>query len=623
MIHVYEIEQLGELRETARSVLVQKIHDTDKPMVSPFLKQDADRLVAHTVIRGLAVYDMDYTMIKAYGAALMLRPSIKGRNPGSYRSDDGFRYEVMFTSREIGHPYNIAARLDSTDVSLRIASNTLQALGKVLLLSTALTAIFMRALHQLLLAPILRRNDEIMRRVYAQNEDKMRKLAYFDGLTGLPNRTYFLEFLKESIKQKTHGKDGVLAVLFIDLDYFKDINDAMGYEAGDRLLETIAQRLVRSLPDNAVIARFNADEFAVLVSLQPGQPDSSALVEKILFCMNEPVEIVQETFLVRASIGVSHYPHDGKEAYDILKNADIALNRAKAEGRAAVRYYSRDFDLMVQQRVQMLHDLRKAMEQKQLQLYYQPQFDLKTGHIVGVEALLRWWRPDNSKEGGKFISPTECIPVAEQSGLIVPIGEYVLRTACATAKMWQDKGLPPIRMAVNISGIQFHRSDIVSLVADVLKETKLEPRWLELELTESIFIKDTQGAINILDMLHRLGVETAIDDFGTGYSSLSYLCRFPIDRLKIDQSFIWAAPLHHNDRMIIRGIINLGHSLNLKVIAEGVETKEHEDLLKEEGCNEVQGFKYSKAIPAEEFWDFAVAHMKRPAKNEETRLLRI
>ena len=301
----------------------------------------------------------------------------------------------------------------------------------------------------------------------------------------------------------------------------------------------------------------------------------------------------------------------------LLKNADIALNRAKAEGRDTVRYYSKDFDVMVQQRAQIMRDLRKALENKELQIYYHPQFDLRTGQIVGAEALLRWWKPDSSKAGGKFISPVEFIPVAEQSGLIVPIGEYVLREACATAKAWQERGLPPFRMAINISGVQFHRSDIVTLVADVLEQTGLEPKWLELELTESIFIEDTQGAIDILDQLHQQGIELAVDDFGTGYSSLNYLRQFPINRLKIDQSFVRTSILNLNDRMITRAIINIGHSLGLKVIAEGVEIKDHEDLLKEEGCDEVQGFKYSKPIPADKFWDFAVAYNENIAKNNK------
>jgi len=611
MMHVYEVEQLAGLREVARTALVQSMRDT------PLQKTQADKLLAQTVIQGFAIYGMDNALIATYGAPVTLHPGVDKKNPDSYRSADGLHYEVTFASNEIGYPYNVVAGLDAADVMHRVAAHKYQMLRIFFTLSAFITGILMLAMNRLLLAPILRRNDNLMKRMQTVAEDKIRKIAYYDTLTGLPNRTFFLENLEEIIKNKTHGKDNALAIFSVDIDHFKDINDSMGHEVGDKLLEVFAQRLVLSLPHNTVVARSSADEFAVMVPLLPDQPDSAILADKILASMQEPVEILRENFLVRASIGVAHYPLDGTEALQILKNADIALNRAKAEGRDTVRYYSKDFDLLVRQRAQMLRDMRKALEHREFQVYYHPQFDLRTGQIVGAEALLRWFRPDSSKEGGKFISPAEFIPVAEQSGLIVPIGEYVLRTSCVTAKSWQDRGLPPIRMAVNISGVQFHRSDIVSLVADVLKQTGLEPKWLELELTESAFIEDTEGAIDILDQLHQQGVELAVDDFGTGYSSLNYLRQFPIDHLKIDQSFIRTSLLNINDKMICRAIINIGHSLGLKVIAEGVETKDHEDLLKEEGCDEVQGFKYSKPIPAEKFWDFALAHNETLVKNNK------
>lgn len=621
MIHVYETEQLASLREIARTALAQSLHDTTASAGGqaflPLQQADVDKLLAQTVIQGVAIYGMDYSPIKTYGAVVTLTPGTERKNPGSFRTEDGLHYEVTFPSNEIGHPYNVIVRLDSSDVARRVSIHTRQTLRIFFVLSIFVTGVLMLAMNQLLLAPVLRRNDSLVKQMHNEVEDRIRRIAYYDTLTGLPNRTFFLENLEESIKNKTFGKDNALAVFFVDIDHFKDINDAMGHDIGDRLLEVIAQRLVHAMPKDTVVARSGADEFAIMASLPPEQMDSSPLAERILSSMQEPVEIMRESFMVRASIGVAHYPLDGEEALHILKNADIALNRAKAEGRDTVRYYSKDFDQMVQQRAQILRDLRKALEQKQLQIFYHPQFDLRTGQIVGAEALLRWWKPDASKEGGKFIPPIEFIPVAEQSGLIVPIGEHVLRVACETAKSWQDRGLPPFRMAVNISGVQFHRSDIVSLVANVLEETKLEPKWLELELTESIFIEDTQKAIDILDLLHQQGVELAVDDFGTGYSSLNYLRQFPIDRLKIDQSFVRTSLLNINDKMITRAIINIGHSLGLKVIAEGVETKDHEDLLKDEGCDEVQGFKYSKPIPADKFWDFAVTYNETLARNNK------
>jgi EAL domain-containing protein (putative c-di-GMP-specific phosphodiesterase class I) len=306
---------------------------------------------------------------------------------------------------------------------------------------------------------------------------------------------------------------------------------------------------------------------------------------------------------VRCSIGYATYPDDGIEPDLVLKNADIALNRAKEDGRDTIREYLADFDRAVQQRFQMLNDLREAIDQDHLTLYYQPQLDLNTGKIIGAEALLRWWKKDNSKEGGSFISPAVFVPVAEQSGLVVPMGEWVLKQACQTAKSWLDQGID-IRVAVNVSGVQFQQSDLVDYTRRVLDEVDLPAHHLELEVTESAFMEDVHQTIATLNELNAMGVELAIDDFGTGYSSLSYLRQFPIDRLKIDQSFIKNALENESDASIARTIIALGHSLNLKVIAEGVETGEHEQFLKNIQCDEVQGYRYSRPVPADKFIEF-------------------
>ena len=328
------------------------------------------------------------------------------------------------------------------------------------------------------------------------------------------------------------------------------------------------------------------------------------LAEKVsAIVKEEPFKVYNENFQVRTSIGVSTFPDDGKDPNDVLKHADIALNRAKEEGRDRFKEYTEDFDKAVQARFQLLRDLRDALENEDLTIFYQPQFDLRNGKIIGAEALLRWFKKDDSKEGGKYISPAEFIPIAEQSGLIVPIGEWVLLEACRTAKKWQESG-HEIRIAVNVSGAQFFQSDLVGHTKSVLKETGVTPHNVELEVTESVFMDDITIAINTLNELHELGVELAIDDFGTGYSSLSYLRQFSIDRLKIDQSFIRNALTNDDDAAIARTIVKLGHSLNLKVIAEGVETKEHEKFLIDEDCDEVQGFRYSKPIPQDEFWEF-------------------
>lgn len=653
-VRSYEADQLAQLREIGRTTLIPSLGTSRDQTVSPLTQDAVKSLLENSAIEGIAVYSLDYSLIQTYGLPMLLTLKPGMPVPENYRTADNNGYEVVFLPGDIAHPYNIIARLDASAIEPKVVGHIHQTLWILLFMSGFVTSILMLVLSQWLLEPmiILRNNllsaaknpekpdikglekdmkDEIgiairiandlirqnannLRRLRAQAEDKIHKLAYFDSLTGLPNRTYFLEKLTDSIKHKVMEEDGKIAVISVDLDHFKDINDTMGHEIGDKLLEAVGKRIVHALPQDALVARASADEFTIMVSLKPGQPDSAGLVEGIFTSMIEPVSILQERFQVRVSVGVAHCPDDGTEARQILKNADIALNRAKEEGRDTVRYYSQDFDKAIQQRFQLLRDLRIAMDQKQLQLFYHPQFNLKTGQMVGVEALLRWWRPDNSKEGGKFIPPADFIPVAEQSGLIVPIGEYVLRTACETNKKWQEQGLPPFRMAVNISGVQFHRGDIVGMVDNVLKETKLDPKWLELEVTESVFMENMQIAIDILGQLHELGVELAVDDFGTGYSSLSYLRQFPIDRLKVDQSFIRNALTNKDDRMIVKTIVTLGHNLGLKVIAEGVESIEHEDFLREEGCDETQGYKYTKPIPEAKLLEFALNHNRNLAK---------
>lgn len=454
---------------------------------------------------------------------------------------------------------------------------------------------------------LIRKNAESMQQVRAAAEDKIHKLAYFDQLTGLPNRTLFIQKLTE---QAFGGEEDTkrFAVVTLDLDHFKDINDSMGHSVGDAILRGVAKRLRSSLPESAVVARAGEDEFAVTMPLNTDfntARDVGAKVAGII--REEPFKVYNESFEIRSSIGVATFPDDGTDPNNVLKNADIALNRAKEEGRDRIREYSEDFDKVVQQRFQMLRDLRDALENEDLNIFYQPQFDLRTGAIIGAEALLRWWKKDNSKEGGTYISPADFIPIAEQSGLIVPIGSWVLKEACRTAKKWHEEG-KEIRIAVNVSGAQFFQSDLVSYTKKVLKETGVKAKLLELEVTESVFMEDISIALDVMKKLHELGVELAIDDFGTGYSSLSYLRQFNIDRLKIDQSFIRNALANNDDAAIAKTIINLGHSLNLSVIAEGVETLEHEKFLLDHGCDEVQGFRYSKPVPQDEFWKFATEY---------------
>lgn len=451
---------------------------------------------------------------------------------------------------------------------------------------------------------LIKKNADNIQQMRSAAEDRIHRLAYFDQLTNLPNRAYFAQKLIELAYANGTDDPQRLAIIALDLDHFKDINDSMGHNVGDAILRAIAKRLRSSLPETAVIARAGEDEFAVAMPLNTDVNTSRDIAIKVAeIIRSKAFKAYNESFQIRSSIGVATYPDDGSDPSEVLKHVDIALNRAKEEGRDRIYEYSEDFDKAVQQRFQLLRDLRDALEHDELTVFYQPQFDLKTGEIIGAEALIRWWKKDGSKEGGRYISPGEFIPIAEQSGLIVPIGQWVMREACSKAKQWHDAG-HHIRIAVNVSGAQFFQHDLVTYTSEILDEIGIEPKLLELEVTESVFMDDIQIAVDTMQNLHQLGVEIAIDDFGTGYSSLAYLRQFNVDRLKIDQSFIRNALNNNDDALIAKTIISLSHSLNLRVIAEGVETKDHEVFLIEQGCDEAQGYRYAKPLPEDEFEEF-------------------
>ncbi len=652
IIKTEEVRQqhLNELKEIGRSGIAPLLDTTIIDLFqSPFTEEDATRLLATTKVNGLTIYSSQLDLIESYGEPVTIVLYDRDSLARTYLSPDGASYEVVFRSSELRRPYIIVARLDSSEVGIRVQEYTEQTIIITLLMSAFVTTVLMIALGHWLLEPILfmrnnlmaasknpeepkipdspyKTNDEIggaialaqklihqnadnIKRIRSAAEDKIHKLAYYDTLTGLPNRTLFLQTLSDHMQAGNDGSVKRFAVVALDLDHFKDINDSMGHNVGDAILRSVGKRLRSAMPESATVSRTGEDEFAITMPLSSGVSSARDVAEKVHSVIrSEPFRVFNESFQVRSSIGVSTFPDDGVDPDQVLKNADIALNRAKEEGRDGIREYSEDFDRAVQARFQMLRDLSDALENSELDLHYQPQLDLKTGKIIGAEALLRWWKPNNSKEGGSFISPGEFIPIAEQSGLIVPIGEWVLHKACKDAKEWSVKHGVDIRIAVNVSAAQFSQSDMVAFVNKTLIDTKLDPRKLELEVTESVFMDDIQHTIQTLQALHSLGVELAIDDFGTGYSSLSYLRQFPIDRLKIDQSFIRNALNNPDDAAIARTIVGLGHSLNLKVIAEGVETKEHEDFLIEHNCDEVQGFRYSRPVPNEDFTKFATSY---------------
>lgn len=641
----YEGARLAELVESARSAIVPSLEGSVADLyASPINNATANRLITTTKLSGLAIYSTDLNLLHTFGEPTVLTLRDQSSIGKTFRSADGKSYETVFRPSALGRPYLIVARMDSSAIQPQVFAYVKQTITIMLLMSAFVTTVLMLALGRWLLEPILflrgnllrasenpenprieaspfdktdeigvaieistkliKQNADNIKRIKSAAEDQIHKLAYYDTLTSLPNRTLFLLSLNEKTRSRDNENVTRFAVITMDLDHFKDINDTMGHNIGDAILRAVGKRLRASMPESAIVARSGEDEFAITMPLSGDATTARDIAERVIGVIRaEPFKVFNEMFQIRASIGVATYPDDGIDPDQVLKNADIALNRAKEEGRDLIKEYSEDFDRAVQQRFQMLRDLREAMEKKQLELYYQPQLDLNTGAVIGAEALLRWFKPDNSKQGGTFISPADFVPIAEQSGLIVPISEWVMRTACETAAEWHKQGRS-IRIAVNVSGAQFYQSDIVAYTSKVLAETGLPARFLELEVTESVFMEDIQHTISILQNLHSLGVELAIDDFGTGYSSLSYLRQFPIDRLKIDQSFIRNALNNADDAAIARTIVALGHSLNLKVIAEGVETLEHEKFLRDQGCDEVQGFRYSRPVPKDKFNEF-------------------
>ena len=431
-----------------------------------------------------------------------------------------------------------------------------------------------------------------------QAEARVSRLAHYDELTGLPNRTMFHERVGHAIAQARRNAKS-LAILFIDLDDFKKINDTLGHGAGDRALRVIAERLRGCLRATDTVCRLGGDEFVVLIEELPQPENVAEVAKKILAAIVQPFPLDAGQYHLSASIGISTYPGDSDDLQGLMKNADIAMYRAKEQGRNNYQFYSTQMNVHTLERLALESDLRHALARDEFRLHYQPKVDIRSGRITGVEALLRWQQP-----GRELVPPAQFIPLAEETGLIVPIGDWVLRTACLQSKAWLDKGLPPLTVAVNLSARQFAHESLIEDVARTLRDTKLDPASLELEITESMVMRDPERAVILLAALKAMGIRLSIDDFGTGYSSLSYLKRFPLDSVKIDRSFIQDLPGSVDDAAITRAIIAMAHSLRLKSIAEGVETEEQLGFLREEGCDEMQGYLFSRPLPEDEFLRF-------------------
>lgn len=427
-----------------------------------------------------------------------------------------------------------------------------------------------------------------------QAEERLNHLTNFDLLTNLPNRLLFRDRLGLAISRAPWHKRSV-GVLLFDLDRFKVVNETLGQAMGDFLLKAVSERLSATVREGDTVARLGDDMFGLILDDLAQPADSFRVSQKILDSLGKPFQLKGQEIFVSASIGIAIFPNDGDEIDLLMKHADTAMYRAKEQGGNNYQLYAPAMNQHATKRLALENNLRRALERGEFLLYYQPKVDLTTGRIVGMEALIRWKSP----EAG-MVSPAEFIPLAEETGLIVPMGEWILRTACAQNKAWQKQGLPFVRMGVNISVRQLQRQNLIAIIAHVLNETGLDPNYLELELTESIIMKSNESTMAELRELNLGGIEISIDDFGTGYSSLSYLKRLPIDTLKIDKSFVQEVTTDPDDAAIVAAIITMAHTLKLKVVAEAVETVEQLEFLRGLKCDQMQGYLFSKPLPAEE-----------------------
>jgi diguanylate cyclase (GGDEF)-like protein/PAS domain S-box-containing protein len=427
-------------------------------------------------------------------------------------------------------------------------------------------------------------------------EQQIEYQAYHDALTGLANRRLFQEHLSLALAL-AQRRNAAVAVLFLDLDHFKTINDSLGHTVGDELLREVARRLKATVREGDTVARVGGDEFTIVLQELPRGDAAAIVAQKVLRTLAEPMEISGHRLYITTSIGITLFPEDGEDAETLLKNADTAMYRAKADGRNTYQMATRELSRTSHERMTLENGLHRALEQGEFELLYQPQVEIDEQEttIVGMEALLRWNHPERG-----VIAPENFIGLAEERGLILPIGEWVIREACRAARRFHDHGFPHFRVAVNISARQFRDASLLSTVESALKESGIDPRTLELEITESVAMEDVELTMSALTELRKRGVTIAIDDFGTGHSSLSYLKRFPIDALKIDKGFVLDLPDKFEDAAIVSSVIQLANGLGLRVIAEGVEQREQLDFLRDAGCRELQGFYFSYPVRLEE-----------------------
>jgi diguanylate cyclase (GGDEF)-like protein len=446
-----------------------------------------------------------------------------------------------------------------------------------------------------------------------QSQQHLSHLAYHDAVTGLPNQVLFKDRLKQAIALSRRN-ERMQAVLLLNLDRFKTINDSLGYTAGDRVLQSVAERLTSCVRESDTVARFGADEFAILLAQITRAQDAANTARALKDVLDQPFIFDDQELFVSSSIGISLYPYDGQDTPSLLKTAATALNRAKGEGGNNYQFYTSGQTSHALKQLVLESNIRPGLERGEFLVAYQPQVDIKDFRIIGMEALARWQHPLLG-----LLQPGDFIPIAEDSGLIIPIGDCLMRAACNQNRLWQDNGLTPLRLAVNLSARQFQQTTFIPTLLEILEETKLEPAWLEVELTEGSIMREPEKAIEKLRELRMMGIKVAIDDFGTGYSSLSYLKRFPIDTLKIDKSFVQDLCTDPDDAAIVRAIVTLGHALDLQVVAEGVETQEQLDYLISLGCDVLQGYLLSRPLMSYDFEELLTAQSKALATGGSCR----
>ncbi|MGZ8229871.1 MAG: putative bifunctional diguanylate cyclase/phosphodiesterase [Burkholderiales bacterium] len=589
--------------------------------------------VAKVKIYNLAGLTMFSTDPKQIGEDKRDNLGFQGAKAGTTMSDITFRhnfdaFERTIADRNLVSSYVPIRRdeLSSIEAVLEVYSDVSPLVWKLEITQWQIAGAVLGSLSLLyfFLYLIVRRADRIIdeqaERDRAASRKQLEHQARHDALTGLPNRTSFTERLEEVIKRARRTNTNV-AVLFVELDHFKYINDSLGHVVGDRLLCAVGDRLVSAVRETDSVARFGGDEYAVLVSDMRRIDDAARVAQKVRAVIaDEAYDIDGAQLRVNASVGISVYPFDGADAVGLIRSADAALYHAKEVGRDNFQFFTQDMNAKAFAVLSMERDLREAVKESQFLLHFQPQIELATGRVIGGEALIRWQHPQHG-----LVPPGRFIPFAEERALIVPIGEWVLRATCRQIRAWRDAGLPVVPLGVNVSALQFRQHGFRDTVAAVLEETGVGPECLELEMTESVMMHGAESSTAIIGELKSMGLKLAMDDFGTGYSSLSYLKRFPIDRVKLDRSFVEGLPWDADDAAIAIAVLGMANALQLKVVAEGVETPEQLELLKSWGCHEAQGFYFSKPLPADEFIQFVMsssALARSPAKARALSLTR-